>query len=84
MRGSILRMKGISLNYDSENDVLYLYFEKIQEAVSREIADGVFVRLDPNTDQVVGVTILDLQKKSLEDRGIKFIPTDKTLLEACT
>jgi len=77
-------MKGISLSYDNENDVLYLYFEKAQEAVSREIADGVFVRLDPNTDQVVGVTILDLQKKSLEDRGIKFIPTDKTLIEACT
>jgi uncharacterized protein YuzE len=77
-------MKGISLSYDNENDVLYLYFEKVQEAVSREIADGVFVRLDPNTDQVVGVTILDLQKKSLEDRGIKFIPTDKTLIEACT
>jgi uncharacterized protein YuzE len=77
-------MKGIALDYDNENDVLYLYFEKIQEAVSREIADGVFVRLDPNTDQVIGVTILDLQKKSLEDRGIKFIPTDKTLLEACT
>ncbi|MDE2322772.1 MAG: DUF2283 domain-containing protein [candidate division NC10 bacterium] len=77
-------MKGISLNYDTENDVLYLYFEKVQEAVSREIADGVFVRLDPNTDQVVGVTILDLQKKSLEDRGIKFIPIDKTFLEART
>jgi len=77
-------MKGISLNYDNENDVLYLYFEKVQEAVSREIADGVFVRLDPNTDQVVGVTILDLRKKSLEDRGIKFIPTDKAFLEACT
>lgn len=77
-------MKGIALDYDSENDVLYLYFEKVQEAVSREIADGVFVRLDPNTDQVVGVTILDLRKRSLEDRGIKFIPTDKTLLEACT
>lgn len=77
-------MKGISLDYDNENDVLYLYFEKVQEAVSREIADGVFVRLDPNTDQVVGVTILDLRKKSLEDRGIKFIPTDKAFLEACT
>lgn len=77
-------MKGISLDYDKENDVLYLYFEKVQEAVSREIADGVFVRLDPYTDQVVGVTILDLRKKSLEDRGLKFIPTDKTLLEACT
>jgi uncharacterized protein YuzE len=77
-------MNGIALDYDNEHDVLYLYFEKVQEAVSREIADGVFVRLDPNTDQVVGVTILDLRKKSLEDRGIKFIPTDKTLLEACT
>lgn len=62
-------MKGISLDYDSINDVLYLYFEKAQEAVSREIADGVFVRLDPNTDQVIGVTILDLQKSHWKIAG---------------
>jgi len=77
-------MKGISLNYDKTNDVLYLYFEKVQEAVSREVADGVFIRLDPHTDKVVGVTILDLQKKSLEDRGLTVIPTDKPLMEAYT
>ncbi len=75
-------MKGVFVNYDIENDVFYFYFEKPQEAVSREIVDGVFVRLDPNTDQIVGFTIMDLQKKSLEDRGIQVIPTDRELLPA--
>jgi uncharacterized protein YuzE len=70
------KMKGVSLNYDKNNDVLYFHFEKPHEAVSMEIADGVFVRLDPKTDQVVGFTILDLSKKSLEDRGLPVIPTE--------
>jgi uncharacterized protein YuzE len=66
------KMKSKFLDYDIENDVLYLYFEKAQDAVSREIGDGLFLRLDPNTDQVVGVTVLNLRKK--------IIPTNKTLV----
>lgn len=77
-------MKGVFLNYDIKNDVLYFYFDKAQEAVSLEIGDGVFLRLDPNTDKVVGFTVLDLRKKSLEDRGIGIIPTDKTLIKTGT
>lgn len=65
------KVKNKFLDYDSENDVLYLYFEKVQEAISREVGDGIFLRLDPNTDQVVGVTVLNIRKK--------IIPTDKTL-----
>jgi uncharacterized protein YuzE len=76
------KMKGVSLNYDNDNDVLYFHFEKPQEAVSMEIADGVFVRLDPKTDQVVGFTILDLSKKSLEDRGLPVIPTEWNRIKA--
>lgn len=65
------KMKSKFLDYDIENDVLYIYFEKAQEAISREVGDGIFLRLDPNTDQVVGVTVLNIRKK--------IIPTDKTL-----
>lgn len=66
------KMKSKFLDYDIENDVLYIYFEKAQEAISREVGDGIFLRLDPNTDQVVGVTVLNIRKK--------IIPTDKTLV----
>lgn len=66
------KMKSKFLDYDIENDVLYIYFEKAQEAISREVGDGIFLRLDPNTDQVVGVTVLNIRKKIL--------PTDKTLV----
>lgn len=78
------QMNGVYFNYDNENDVLYFHFEKPKEAVSVEIADGVFARLDPNTDEVVGFTILDLRKKTLEERGIQMLPTDKNLIEANT
>jgi uncharacterized protein YuzE len=76
------KMKGVFLNYDNENDVLYFHFNKAQKAVSMEIADGVFVRLDPKTDQVVGFTILDLSKKSLEARGLHSIPTEGNAIRA--
>ena len=67
------KVKSKFLDYDRENDVLYLYFEKVRGAVSREIGDGIFLRLDPSTDQVVGVTVLNLRKQ--------IIPTDNTLVE---
>ena len=67
------KMKSKFLDYDIENDVLYIYFEKAQEAISREVGEGIFLRLDPNTDQVVGVTVLNIRKQ--------IIPTDKTLVE---
>ncbi len=75
-------MKTLSLKYDAENDVLYCFFERGKDAVSFEVADGVLVRLDPHDDHLVGFTILDLRRKSLEARGFSFeVPLDKAAVK---
>lgn len=55
--------KLMQLAYDSEGDVLYLSVGAPRAAISREIGDDVLLRVDPETDEVVGITILNLSKR---------------------
>lgn len=51
------------LTYDAKNDVLYCSLGEPREAYSLEMEDGVFARLDADTDATVGVTVIDFYKK---------------------
>ena len=55
--------KRISITYDQEADVVYLSFGKPVPAVSEEIQEGVFARYDPQTDELVGLTVTNFSKK---------------------
>ena len=60
----------LSLRYDVANDVLCCSFGKPREAITREVADGILVRLDPDDEtHVVGFTVLDLRRRSLRSRA---------------
>ncbi|MCS6919711.1 MAG: DUF2283 domain-containing protein [Fimbriimonadales bacterium] len=49
--------------YDAEADVLYISFGKPRAAVSEDVGEGVIVRYDEQTGQVVGVTLLGLRAR---------------------
>jgi uncharacterized protein YuzE len=49
--------------YDREGDVLYLTVGQPQEAVSREMGNDVLLRVDPGTDKIVGLTILNFASR---------------------
>ena len=49
--------------YDTVSDVLYLSFGAPRPAVSQELADDVLVRVDPETERIVGLTILNLSAR---------------------
>jgi hypothetical protein len=51
------------LSYDAKNDVLYCSLGEPREAYSVEMEDGVFARLDADTNTAVGVTVVDFYKK---------------------
>jgi uncharacterized protein YuzE len=53
----------MQLAYDREADVLYLSVGEPRKAISREIGDDVLLRLDPDTGEVVGMTILNLSTR---------------------
>jgi len=65
-------VKAMRVKYDVGNDVLYCFFGEPEEAVSFEVADGILLRVDPNNEtRVVGFTVLDLRRRSLEQRGFE-------------
>jgi uncharacterized protein YuzE len=53
----------MQLAYDHESDILYLSMGEPRPAISREIGDDVLLRLDAETGQVVGMTILNLSTR---------------------
>jgi uncharacterized protein YuzE len=60
-----------SVDYDNEQDILYLSFTKsAKEAIAEEISDEVFLRFDPQENKIVNIEILNFRhriEKSIED-----------------
>jgi len=53
----------LSYSYDREGDVLYLTFGEARPAITRGEQNGLLVRTDPTTREVIGVTVLDYETK---------------------
>ncbi len=49
--------------FDKEGDILDISIGKPKKAISKEIGDDVLLRIDPNTREVVGFTILNFEKR---------------------
>ena len=52
------------IHYDREADVLYISFGKPKPAEGIDIGDGTILRIDPKTEEVVGLTILNFYKRA--------------------
>lgn len=50
-------------DYDKETDVLYISFGKPKKAIGIEVDQGNVVRVDPFSESVVGITIVDFSYK---------------------
>jgi hypothetical protein len=50
-------------SYDSENDIAYLSIGTPREAITWESPEGHLLRLDPDTDELVGITFLHLKER---------------------
>ena len=55
--------KKISITYDQEADVVYISFGESVPAVGEEIQEGVFARYDPNSEELIGLTVINFSKK---------------------
>ncbi len=76
----VLERKNARLDweYDGEADALYLSFGKPRPAVAMDVGDGVIIRYDERSSEVVGLTIIGLAgrlqhglRKSRPKRGTK-------------
>ncbi|MGH9364233.1 MAG: DUF2283 domain-containing protein [Thermoanaerobaculia bacterium] len=55
-------MKAMKFSYDQEADVMYLSVGRPQKAKTVEIGRDFVLRLDPKTERVIGLTIVDFSK----------------------
>jgi uncharacterized protein YuzE len=55
--------KVTQLFYDAEGDVLYLSIGEPRPAISQEVGDDVLLRIDPETSEIVGLTVLNLSSR---------------------
>ena len=60
--------------YDKDADVLDIAVGRPRKAISREVEDDVFVRLDPKSRKVVGFSILNFTKSFKNADDTKPVP----------
>ena len=57
------RQSNLDWEYDAEADVLYISVGKPKEAEGMDIGEGIIARLDPQSGEVVGLTIIGLRQR---------------------
>ena len=63
MGATVRNIDEVEVSYDRDSDVLYLSLGEPRPALTRGEKNGLLVRIDPQTHQVVGLTVLDYEKK---------------------
>jgi hypothetical protein len=52
----------LKLAYDQENDIVYVSLGEPKEAICETLDNGVVIKRDPHTRQVVGLILLDVSR----------------------
>lgn len=63
----------IGLSYDKESDVLYMSFGTPGFGIDEETEDGIFVRRDETDHKIIGLTIMDFEKR-FSGKFIQILP----------
>lgn len=59
------KKKGINWDYDADADVLYISFGNPKIAEGVDIGEGTIIRIEPETKQIMGITILNPLHRTL-------------------
>ncbi len=62
----ILDKGNITWEYDKEADVLYISVGEPKPAEGLDIGEGIVVRIEPKTREVVGLTIINFARRLKE------------------
>lgn len=57
--GGMKGMPKLEISYNAGVDVLYISIGEPRPGIAAECNDGDFIRVDPDTNEVVGITLLD-------------------------
>jgi len=67
--------------FDKKGDVLDISLGEPREAISKEIGDDILMRIDPQTSEVLGFTILNFEKR-FERTKVEIFPLTAKLAQA--
>ena len=59
------KRKKINWDYDAEADILYISFGNPQNAEGVDIGEGTIIRMQPDTKEITGVTIINPLSRTL-------------------
>lgn len=59
--------------YDEKNDILYIAIDYPKPAIRDEIEDGVLLGVDPDTNEIVGITIIGFKYKFEKKYGKDYL-----------
>lgn len=65
--------KQIQVDYDPDGDVLYISFDPPKDADAEEIEPGVWLRRDPDTKEIVGVTVVNYSKREKTSLPVQIV-----------
>ncbi|MEW6194450.1 MAG: hypothetical protein AB1521_04735 [Bacteroidota bacterium] len=74
MNKSLTTKDSLQFHYDEISDVLYAIVGKKRNTVSKEKGNGITLRLDPITNEIVGFIIIDYKQRR-EKKLLKAIPS---------
>ncbi len=62
-----LNTLNLKVSYDGVSDVLYISFGDPRPGIATEVNGGDLVRTDPETNDVIGITIIDFRERFVLD-----------------
>ena len=60
--------KELKVKYDAVSDIAYFSLGTPRKVISEEVGNGLVIRRDFDTNEVVGVTIIDFAKRTENNR----------------
>ena len=71
--------KEIRMLYDDQGDILDISLGEPEDAVSKEVEDDFFLRINPVSGEVVGFSILNFRKWFKDTKDTKILPVKAEL-----
>ena len=71
--------KTIMFFYDKDSDIMDISFGKPKVAISEEVDEDIVVRIDPNSREILGFTIINFANVFLKRFTTKEKPIELTL-----
>lgn len=71
--------KEIRISYDDEGDILDVSLGEPEKAISKEVEDDFFLRVNPVSGEVVGFSMLNFRKWFKDAKDIKTLPVKAEL-----